>query len=334
MMGGGRPLILRRCQRNDLFTSTFHKRLQPIHSINLIFLFDVLCIGFILRMKKVKTILTHPGGAHKDDFLACCLMLATCPAPIVRRNPTENELSDPEICVIDIGGLHDPEMMNFDHHQLPREHPPTCSVSLILQELGVYEDAKRFCDWLEPTEWFDCRGPVKTADWLGVDRDVLNKLNSPIDVTVLRRFAYSEFLGPGDIIWELMKMIGEDLMNYICSLRERLQYLMKTCEIWEVADERKVVVLPKSDNMPSEPSLGMGRFVEMNEISEQVIALVYPDRRGNGYALSRYNDYPQLDFSQLEAEGDVVFCHTQGFLAKTSATSNERILELIKMANV
>ncbi len=285
-------------------------------------------------MNKITTILTHPGGAHKDDFLACCLLLAICPAPIVRRNPTPEELEDPHFCVIDIGGRYEAELMNFDHHQLPRDHPPTCSVSLILQSLGVYEDAKQFCEWLEPTEWFDCRGPVKTADWLGVDREVLNKLNSPIDVTMLRRFAYSEYLGPGDIVWELMKMIGEDLLHYIRSLRERLDYLMKACEIWDVSGSSKVVVLPKSVNMPNEPSLGMGRFVEMKKLSKEVIALVYPDRRGDGYALSRYNDCSRLDFSLLEPEEDVLFCHTQGFLAKTSATSNARIIELIKMASV
>ena len=285
-------------------------------------------------MNSVKTILTHPGGAHKDDFLACCLLLAESPAPIVRRNPTENELNDSQVCVIDVGGRHEPELMNFDHHQLPRDHAPTCSISLVLQALGYYEDAKQFCEWLEPTEWFDCRGPIKTAKWLDVGRDVLNKLNSPIDVTVLRRFAYSEFLGPGDIMWELMKMIGEDLLNYIRSLRERLDYLMRVCEVWELNSRDKVVVLPKSENMPSEPSLGMGRFVEMKEISGEVVALVYPDRRGAGYALSRYNDCAQLDFSLLEEEPDVLFCHTQGFLAKTSATCNDRLIELISMACV
>lgn len=285
-------------------------------------------------MNKISTILTHPGGAHKDDFLACSLLLAVNPAPIVRRNPSPAELEDPHFCVVDIGGRYEPELMNFDHHQFCRDHKPTCSVSLILKAMGLYEDAKRFCEWLEPTEWFDCRGPMKTADWLGVDREVLNKLNSPIDVTMLRRFAYSEYLGPGDVIWELMKMIGEDLLIYVKSLRERLNYLMKTCEIWEVGTSDKVVVLPKAQNMPSEPSLGMGRFVEMNDISHEVIALVYPDRRGDGYALTRYNDCARLDFSLLEQQKDVLFCHTQGFLAKTTATSNSRILELIKMASI
>ncbi|RYF38429.1 MAG: hypothetical protein EOO38_24780 [Cytophagaceae bacterium] len=29
--------------------------------------------------------LTHPGGSHKDEFLACCLLLADHLVPIVRR---------------------------------------------------------------------------------------------------------------------------------------------------------------------------------------------------------------------------------------------------------
>ena len=37
----------------------------------------------------------------------------------------------------------------------------------MLAHLGLYEDAKRFCDWLETAEWFDSRGPKKTGEWLG-----------------------------------------------------------------------------------------------------------------------------------------------------------------------
>ncbi len=36
-------------------------------------------------------ILTHPGGSHKDEFLACCLLLAENPVPIVRREPTAED---------------------------------------------------------------------------------------------------------------------------------------------------------------------------------------------------------------------------------------------------
>ena len=53
------------------------------------------------------TIITHPGGAHKDDFLACCLLLAKHPSPIERRNPEQAELENTAIAVVDIGHQHD-----------------------------------------------------------------------------------------------------------------------------------------------------------------------------------------------------------------------------------
>ncbi|MEI6675088.1 MAG: MYG1 family protein [Verrucomicrobiota bacterium] len=128
-------------------------------------------------------ILTHPGGSHKDEYLACCVLLAHSPAPIVRLEPTAADLADPTIAVVDVGGEHRPDLGNFDHHQFSKDHPPLCALSLVLQYLGVYEDALAFCDWLEPTEWLDTRGPQETSRWLGIERDTLAKLNSPIDVT-------------------------------------------------------------------------------------------------------------------------------------------------------
>ena len=113
-------------------------------------------------------ILTHPGGSHKDEFLACCLLLAENPVSIVRREPTADDLADLTTAVVDVGHEHAPERGNFDHHQFPKDHPPLCALSLVLQHLGIYEDARQFCDWLEPAEWFDTRGPNETAKWLGV----------------------------------------------------------------------------------------------------------------------------------------------------------------------
>ena len=132
----------------------------------------------------IRRILTHPGGAHKDDLLAVCVLIAKYGAPVVRRDPTQEELDDSSIAVIDVGGFHDPERMNFDHHHFDRDHPPTCALSLVLAYLGLYEDARRFCDWLEPAEWFDSRGPKKTAEMLGVPRQAISQLNSPFDITL------------------------------------------------------------------------------------------------------------------------------------------------------
>lgn len=284
-------------------------------------------------MTNIHTILTHPGGAHKDEFLACSVLLALHRAPIVRREATAEDLADAATCVIDVGHEHAPERSNFDHHQFPKDHPPTCSLSLVLQHLGIYEDARQFCDWLEPAEWFDCRGPNDTAKWLGVSRDVLDQLISPIDVTLLRRFAQARKLEPGEPLWEIMRMIGDDFLEYVKSLRERLDFLAANTEIWELnagGEPLRVLYLPRTEPLPDEPSSGMDRYI--GDLGIEVAGMVYPDRRGSGYGLSRYNDHPRLDFTRIAQEADVHFAHARGFVAKTSSADVERLKALIVSA--
>jgi hypothetical protein len=281
----------------------------------------------------IQRILTHPGSAHKDEFLACCLLVAVHGVEIVRREPTPADLADVATAVVDVGEEHAPERNNFDHHQFPADHPPVCSLSLVLQHLGVYEDARRFCEWLEPAEWFDTRGPVTTAKWLGVDRETLAKLNSPIDVTLLRRFAKASRLGPGEPVWEVMKFIGEDLLEYLRSLRARLDFLAANAELWTVGEDQ-VLFLPRTEPLPEEPSSGIGRYLESIGKGTTVSALVYPDRRGSGYGLSRHNDDPRFDFTRIQEEPDVHFAHARGFVAKTSAASVERLRDLLSAARV
>lgn len=284
----------------------------------------------------VDLILTHPGGAHKDDFLACSLLVARHGAPIERREPTDADLADPAVVVVDVGGAHEPARGNFDHHQFPRDHEPICALSLVLMDLGLYEDARRFCEWLEPAEWFDTRGAMGTAQWLGVARDVMTKLNSPLDVTLLRRFAQTARLEAGESLHEVMRWVGEDLLDYLRTLRDRLRFIGEHARLWELQGgdgaRFKVLFLPRTDPLPDEPSMALGRYLDAIGESENVAGLVYPDRRGDGYGLSRHNDHPRLEFTRIGGEDDVHFAHARGFVAKTSATEVARLQELLVAA--
>lgn len=286
----------------------------------------------------IRLIITHPGGAHKDDFLACSLMVSVHGVPIVRRDPSEQELDDPSVCIIDVGGRHEPENNNFDHHQFPRDHKPTCALSLILQHLGMYEDAQMFCDWLEPAEWFDCRGPQKTAEWLGVPREVVGKLNSPIDISMLRRFAKitpDSELHAGDPIYELMCYIGGDLLEYLKSVRSKLDSISAHVERWEVTSGGEcfdVLFLPRTESTMVDASGSLARYIMVNELHDQIAAIAYPDSRGEGFGLARFNDHPRIDFTRVESAGDVHFAHNSGFLCKTSATELDRLKEILSHA--
>lgn len=294
-------------------------------------------------MTPFTTILTHPGSAHKDEFLACCVLLATAPVPIVRREPTEADLNDPATVVVDVGHRHEPALNNFDHHQLPYDAAPTCALSLVLQHLGLYADARAFCDWLEPAEWFDCRGPNATARWLGVERDIVSKLYSPVDGTLLRRFAAAARHAAGEPLWEMMRLVGTDLLDYIRTLRARLTFIGQHAQLWSLdgltlSVENKsapaVLFMPRTEPLPEEPSAGLDRYVQEQGLDDRIVAIVAPDRRSSGYGLTRHRDHPRLDFTRIKAEPDVHFAHLRGFVAKTSATDPQRLRQLLLSAAV
>ena len=286
-------------------------------------------------MTPFTTLLTHPGSAHKDEFLACCVLLALHPVPIVRREPTATDLNDPQVAVIDVGHEHNPARNNFDHHQLAKDHAPTCSLSLVLQHLGIYADARQFCEWLEPAEWFDCRGPISTAKFLGVDRNALPKLNSPIDITLLRRFALADRIEPTAPLWAIMRMIGEDLLDYVRTLRTRLDFIAQHAQVWELVlggEPAHILFLPRTDPLPEEPSMGIERYIEAQNLAAKIVGTVAPDRRSPGYGLSRFQDNPRLDFTRIADAPGVHFAHARGFVAKTSLTDHAQIKALLVRA--
>jgi len=285
----------------------------------------------------ITSILTHPGGAHKDEFLACAVLLTQAPVAIQRREPTEADLADTSIAVLDVGGEHAPERSNFDHHQFPRDMVPTCALSLVLQHIGLHQDAREFCSWLEVVEWFDCRGPNDTAEWLGMDRETIGKLNSPLDITILRRFASQTEHKPGQPIWEIMRMIGQDLVDYVTGLRARLNFVAQHAKGWTLGatdDTFKVLFMPRTEPMPDEASAGLDGHVIALGLEEEVLALIYPDSRGEGYGMRRFNDNQRMDFSPLEAEADVHFAHARGFIAKTSSADVGRLKALVNTAYI
>lgn len=280
----------------------------------------------------IRQIVVHPGGAHKDDFLACALLIAEHEVSIYRREPSPEDLADKFIAVVDVGLEWDEEKMNFDHHQFPRNAEPLCALSLVLKHLGIYDEARKFCDWLEVAEYIDTRGPNDTAKWLGVERDAMSKLNSPVDITLLRRFAASTEHHVGEPVYEVMKMIGEDLIKFVRGMKRQLEYLDQNCEVWEMSFGKKVLFLPRTEPMSEEGAMGMGRYVESQGLEDEVVAMAYPDRRGEGFGLGRYNDDKRMEFTRVGEEADVHFAHNKGFIAKTSANDPARLKELIEMS--
>jgi len=293
-------------------------------------------LGRSVRFMNLKAIVTHPGGAHKDDFLACSLLISRFGVPVYRREPSQEDIDDVQIAVVDVGGEHDPARMNFDHHQFPREHEPLCAISLVLEFLEIYKDTKDFCDWLETAEWMDTRGPMDTAKWLDIEREAMAKLNSPIDITLIRRFAQVTEHLPAQPIYEVMRMIGDDLIFFVTTMRKKMDALDQCIEFWEIkgAGGKLAAFVPRTKEAVDDPSSGMARYVLQKGMEEDVIALIYPDRRGDGYGLARMSDCNHMEYTRVVDEPDVHFAHNRGFIAKTCATEKSRLAELLEQAYV
>jgi uncharacterized UPF0160 family protein len=70
-------------------------------------------------MMNYRLIIVHPGVFHADDALAVAILFFVVGRrlPVERRNPTDEELDDPEVIVVDVGGRFDVRTRCFDHHQ-------------------------------------------------------------------------------------------------------------------------------------------------------------------------------------------------------------------------
>ncbi|MCF7760504.1 MAG: hypothetical protein K9M98_08370 [Cephaloticoccus sp.] len=138
-----------------------------------------------------------------------------------------------------------------------------------------------------------------------------------------------------------MRMVGNDLLGYLRHLRTRLTFIGQHAELWSldgmaVSPENEtapeVVFMPRTNPLPEDPSSGLDRYVLEQGLDDRVVAIIAPDRRGDGYGLSRHRDHPRLDFTRIAHEPDVHFAHLRGFVAKTSATDPLRLRELLTLA--
>ncbi len=272
-------------------------------------------------------IITHPGSAHKDDFMAVSILLATLgSAEIFRREATSEDLADPNTYVVDVGMEFDLEKHNFDHHQ---DSTFPCAFHLVMRYLGYHETAMVVFGWYAQMSMMDVRGPYKTAEYLGVDTSILFASSSPIDGYILSCFSKVTSLTPQDAFYGLMKDFGEDFIEMIGLKMARLERLKKETQILPVK-HLKALVSQIADN----PKLSMELYLRaLND--EAVVMSITPSNRGAGWEMLRLGDNLVVDFRSVASHPEIRFVHVNGFIAKTrSLIPLEEVLELASRAIV
>ena len=275
-------------------------------------------------------IITHPGQAHNDEFLAIAVLCAhTSVLSIERREPTQEELEDPRVLVVDIGGRHEPEKGNFDHHQLPRDHAPTCALSLVLEHLEILDDFRNIFPWLSVIEELDSKGPFAVAKRLGITPDDLLALQNPIASGILAEFAKETTILPNGDTHYILATIGQGILKTFENTSKRLVELKNNAANFAANDVNCLDVrfIPGDQ----QPTLALELFCKQYS-PIPVHVTVTNDDRGPGFCLFRRNDDPRVDFSKINGHSDVIFAHANGFIAKTSKTAN--VQELVQLSLV
>jgi uncharacterized UPF0160 family protein len=94
-------------------------------------------------MSRRKVIAVHDQSFHADDTLAVCLLLQTdefSDSDVLRtREPSAYEKCE---CVVDVGGVYDPDTRRYDHHQptchenFPGSRVPLAACGLVYRHFG------------------------------------------------------------------------------------------------------------------------------------------------------------------------------------------------------
>ncbi len=254
-------------------------------------------------------IIAHPGSAHKDDFMAVSVLLATLgKAKVFRREPTSEDLADPNTYVVDVGMKYEPDNHNFDHHQ-DRSLP--CAFHLVMQHLGHHDAAMLMFVWYPHMSMMDVRGPYKTAEHLGIDSSVIFASSSPIDGYILSRFSRLESLNSQDLLYQFMQELGKDLIAMIGRKMKRLELLKTRAKVVTVKHLKAI-----TSSIDKSPKLAMELYLRfLND--DSIVMSITPSVRGAGWELLRLGDHTIVDFRTIADCPEIRFVHANGFLAKT-----------------
>ena len=260
-------------------------------------------------------IITHPGSSHFDEFFALCLILATFPSTefiIKRREPTPEEVADPTIWVVDIGGDYDPKKRNFDHHQ---NIDLSASFVLVAEFLGHATHLSSLA-WWRFKDRIDRFGPAKVGAELGTTD--LRTTYSPMEGWMLGMFAEE----PNSLAG-IMRQFGHRAI-------ESARKLNAQCTLWSNARRVEVggysVLIGETDE-----SEGAQEF-NFRQANPAAICLSW-DSRGKGWKLLRFDNAQEVDFSKLQGRPEIKFAHKTGFVAKThTRLPIEEVLELVRLS--
>ena len=97
-------------------------------------------------------------------------------------------------------------------------------------------------------------------------------------------------MNPGEPIYEVMRLIGADLVEYLRTVRQQIDGISQRVQLWSLAVDGgtiETVFLPRTEPIVDEPSSAVAAYIRAHGLQDKVAAMVYPDRRSSGYGIGR-----------------------------------------------
>jgi hypothetical protein len=297
-----------------------------------------------MTIDHIDYIITHPGRAHRDEFYAIGLAIHIFgPTAVYRREPTEEELDEPHIMVLDVGKRQEPWLNNFDHHQLTRG-TVECTLSLMAKYFRVdaevskmtYHDLWQDAAWYRAVMLQDSLGPAGMAKRLGVNK-MPEEFMSGIEIFCLQQFAADKLAGASDgAVAPYWLVFCLDLVE--AKIRTAQDFIKQMKRIKANHEVRPIrwagVPWKRAINVfwaPKAGIFGINAFIKKKKF--QIDITITKDPRTGGLSVYRLREDGPFDFAHLTGAENVIYADHRGFLATLEKdTPWERIEALIVLA--
>lgn len=289
-------------------------------------------------MKKTK-IVTHSGKAHRDEYLACCVIMYDAYRRgqltyIERRMCGESDLACKDTWVVDTGGEWNAASHNFDHHQDDPELTSVCSFDLVMRHiLGVHAfDTFSACSpWVKLTALHDTAGGAVAASSMGIDTKTYIATRSPIEKAMLAAFSELSVIHPETPLAYCMRETGRIVVTEAeevsVGMQERIAaaappFVVAGLRVWDVRSawgENDHVSLASVNHAAS---------------TRSVDVIVGRNQRSGGSSLYRTAwATSKLNLNSIREMTGVKFVHKNGFYAVlTSEVGDAGIKEMIRLS--
>jgi uncharacterized UPF0160 family protein len=272
-----------------------------------------------------KTIVTHGTGFHIDDLMAVATLLLIYPDAKVVRTRDEEQIKKADI-VADTGGVYDPSIGRFDHHQpggagVRTNGIPYASFGLVWKEFG-----ERLAGSQEAAEILDVKlcMPIDAID-NGVE------ISTPVFEGVkeysLRDYFYS-FSGDAntpeevDNVFMNLLPIAKDLLSReIKSAQDTVREMAEVRRLYDAAPDKRLIIIPESLSWKRVLIPLDALFIVSERLDGKWGVRAVPKKYGSFEVKKPFPESwaGQRDeaLAQVSGVSDATFCHNDRWLAVT-----------------